>query len=151
MATAIHGYQIKAQTTISGNLALSSNVSTDHSYSGMCTTMTVTTNPLGFGCALRATSSGTLVNAVATGTLTMPCVVMALETGTGSKNVMLQGFVRDDSWSWAIGGYVYVSTASGALTQTAPSSTGQIVQVLGTAVQTNEIFFNPNYITIEIA
>jgi hypothetical protein len=134
----------------SGTLALIAALDTDHTYSGLYTTMSVSTNTVGFGAALRTSSSGTWVLACASSSGTVPCGALALSAGTGNLPVMIQGFVRDDSWNWTIGNSIYISTTSGTLTQTAPSVTGQIVQIIGVAMQTNEIFFNPNYITVEI-
>jgi hypothetical protein len=131
------------------SLELTASGVTDHSYSGLYTTMTVTTNSVGFGAPLHLDTNGTWIAASASGTTTMPCSALAVETGTGIKRVLLQGFVRDDGWNWSTGGYIY-SSLSGTLTQTAPSAAGNQVQVLGHAIQTTMMFFNPNYVLIEI-
>ncbi len=86
---------------------------------------------------------------------TMPGLVMALETiaTTVSGEFLLQGFVRNDSWTWTVGGLIYVSltgTTTNTLTQTAPSVVGEQVQVVGVATHANRIFFNPNLMLIEI-
>jgi hypothetical protein len=42
------------------------------------------------------------------------------------------------------GGICYVSTTAGDITQTAPSGSGDIVRIVGHAISTTEIFFNPS-------
>lgn len=49
------------------------------------------------------------------------------------------------------GSIYYVSTAGGGITTTAPSATGDIVRVIGYAVSTTQLFFNPDGTFVEIA
>jgi hypothetical protein len=81
----------------------------------------------------------------------MPCQALALEAGTGTKKVLKYGYMRNDGWNWTIGGLVYTSTALGELTQSAPSGSGDQVQIVGYAVSADVLFFNPNYSLVEIA
>lgn len=122
----------------------------DHTASGTQTTMTVDVNTYGVAGALHLDTDGNWVDADADTTTTMPCAALALETGTGSKKVLLQGFMRDDTWNWTVGGIIYVSTTAGNLTQTAPSGTGDQVQVVGIATHADRIWFNPDFNLIEI-
>lgn len=124
---------------------------TDHSASGFIVTMTVDTNTVGFGCGLYLASDGHFDEADASAAATMPCMALALEEGTGSKKVLLQGIIRDDSWSWTAGGLLYVSTTAGNLTQTQPSGSGDQVQIIGVALSADVIYFNPCYVLVEIA
>ena len=69
---------------------------------------------------------------------------VALEAGTDGEyiSVALPGsFLRDDSWSWSVGGAIYVSTTPGGMAQTAPTSTDDVVRVVGWATHANRIFF----------
>ena len=75
---------------------------------------------------------------------------MALESGTGVRKVLLQGFARDDTWNWTPGDIIYMSTTDGALTATAPSGTGDQVQVVGIATHADRIYFNPSYVLVQI-
>lgn len=61
-------------------------------------------------------------------------------------NVALPGcFVRDDSWTWTVGGEIYLDTVTaGGLTQTAPSGTDDVVRVVGHATHANRMFFYPD-------
>jgi len=83
---------------------------------------------------------------------TMPAVVMAMEGGADGETITLlhEGFVRDDSWNWTVGGIIYASTTPGAMTQTAPSGSGDQVQALGYAITADKMFFKPNLVLVEI-
>ena len=118
---------------------------------GIVVTMTVDANTTGFGAALHMDTDGNWIEADAVVSGTMPCQAMALETGTGSKEVLMQGFVRDDSWAWTIGGNIYVGNTAGTLTQTTPNGSGEIVQAVGFATHADRMYFNPDYAFIEIA
>tara|TARA_B100000131_G_scaffold265982_1_gene263724 strand:+ start:1302 stop:2015 length:714 start_codon:yes stop_codon:yes gene_type:complete len=77
-----------------------------------------------------------------------PAAINDTETGT----ILLQGFIRHDSWNWTIGGLLYASGATpGAMTQTAPSGTGDLVQVVGVALSDDVVYFNPSLTMVEVA
>lgn len=126
------------------NLRLTKALPTDLSYSGDTTTVTVDTNAVGIGAALVMASDGNFDEADADSATTMPCTALALETGVGSKLVLLSGYVRNDTWSWTVGGILYVSTTQGTMTQTAPSGTGDQIQPVGIAVASNIVYFFPS-------
>jgi len=92
-------------------------------------------------------SNSAFEEADADSTTTIPCRVLALETGTGTKNVLTLGFARNDTWSWTPGGDLYVSSTTGALTQTVPGS-GAFVQKVGYAWTATVIWFSPGDYTI---
>ena len=58
--------------------------------------------------------------------------------------------MRDDTWTWTVGGLIYVSTTTGTLTQTAPSGTGDQVQVVGYATHADRMYFNPSLVLVEV-
>jgi len=123
----------------------------DLSGRGIVTEGTIDANDTGFGAALYIASDGNYKEAAADAAATMPCVALALERGTGSKRIMLQGFLSNDDWTWTPGGLIYVSpNTPGALTQTIPSTSGQQVQIVGYATSANTIYFDPNLMLIEI-
>lgn len=132
-------------------LSLDSTPDTDETANGIKATKTVDSNATGFGALLFLASDGNYDEADASASSTMPCTALALESGTGSKQILKHGYVRDDSWSWTPGGLVYVSTTTGALTQTAPSGTGEYVQIVGNAESATILYFNPEYTMIEVA
>jgi len=125
------------------NLSLLSTAGgSDQTSCGNIATMTVDSNATGFGAALYMASDGHFDEADATAIGTMPCTAIALETGTGSKKVALPGtFIRDDTWDWTPGGPLFVSETTGALTQTAPTTSQAIAQCVGYAVAADYIYF----------
>ena len=102
------------------------------------------------GDCLHMDTDGEFVEADADAMATMPCQAMALEAGTGSRIVLLKGFMRNDDWDWTPGDVLYVSTTTGELTATAPSSSGNVVQVVGWAVTADVIRFAPELDRIEV-
>jgi len=133
------------------SITLNSSPSSDHTANGDIASMTVDANSTGFGAALHMDTDGHWIEADADADTTMPCAAIALETGTGTKKVLLRGFIRDDTWNWTIGGVIYVSTTVGGLTQTAPSGSGDQVQVVGFAVSADVMYFSPALVTAEVA
>jgi hypothetical protein len=112
--------------------------------------MTVDANNIGVGSALYMASDGNFEEASANNSSTMPCTALALETDTGSKKVLLLGFMRKDAWNWLPGDILYISTTSGTLTQTTISGSGEQSQIVGYATHADRIYFNPNLILAEI-
>lgn len=125
--------------------------STDHSASGP------TTNDFNAGetvaafevVSMKADGEWHQADADETGTVDRAMVAITLEAGTDGNplNVALPGsIVRDDSWSWTVGGSnaaIFVNTTAGALTQTAPSATDDEVRQIGVAVASNAIYIFP--------
>ena len=71
------------------------------------------------------------------------------DTATGT--ILLHGFIRDDTWTWTTGGALYLSETAGAITQTAPSTDGAFVQVVGVALSPDVAYINPSMDVIEHA
>lgn len=71
------------------------------------------------------------------------------DTATGT--ILLQGFVRNDTWNWTTGGAIYLSETSGSVTQTAPTTSGAFLQVVGVALSPDVMYFNPSMDIIELA
>lgn len=121
---------------------------TDGKYSGETAIIDVDSNAVGFAGALYMAADGNLDTADYNAETTAPCVCLAIDTGTGpNKRVLLRGFVREDDWNWTIGpgktGFIYLD-AAGALTQTAPTGDGDVVQIVGWAVTADSMYFNPS-------
>jgi hypothetical protein len=137
---------------VTGSINIDSIPGTNLTASGITTTMTVEGNTQGFGSALYMTSGGNGLNEIDADTVsTMPCRALALETGTGSKSVLLRGFIRDNSWGWTPGLPMYASTTVGTMTQARPTGSGDQVQIVGWAHASNVIYFDPDKTVVEIA
>jgi hypothetical protein len=68
------------------------------------------------------------------------------KTDTQAMNVALPGSIcRNDGWTWAtVGAPLYLSGTPGALTETAPSGTDDVVRVVGYVLSDDCIYFNPS-------
>lgn len=133
----------------------SNNVSTiisatTSTYIGEVLTVTVDDASAVFGSPLYCASDFNYDRTDADAAATMPCVCLALESGSGSKLVLMEGQICDTSWNWSAGA-MFVSTTTGELTQTAPSGSGDQVQIVGFALSADTIYFQPNSTVVEIA
>lgn len=121
---------------------------TDHTANGF------TTNTINAGatiaimetCYLASDGEWALTDADAESTsIGMLAISLEAKNDGEAMRVALPGsFVRDDTWNWTVGGLVYLSTTPGALTQTAPSGTGDVVRVVGWATHADRIYFDPS-------
>lgn len=65
--------------------------------------------------------------------------------------LLLNGYVRDDSWSFTVGGSVYISTTvSGGLTSTEPTTSGEFVRVVGHSRSTSILWYSPDNTFIKL-
>jgi hypothetical protein len=71
------------------------------------------------------------------------------DTATGT--ILLHGFIRDDSWNWTTGATLYLSETAGAMTETAPTTSGAFVKVVGIALEPDVVYINPDNSWIELA
>ena len=71
------------------------------------------------------------------------------DTATGT--ILLQGFIRDDTWTWTTGSPLYLSETAGAMTHTAPTTDGAFVVVVGIALSPDVVYINPSLDIIEHA
>jgi hypothetical protein len=149
--------------TVSGTIQLGGNLdvnghninygailSVNNEYEGDIVTVTVDDASAAFGNPLYCATDFHYERCDADAAITMPCVCLALESGAGSKKVLLKGQICDTAWSWNAG-LVYVSCTTGELTQTTVSGSGDQAQIVGFATHANTMFFNPNYMLIEIS
>lgn len=96
-------------------------------------------------------ASGGWTIAKADSATTIPAKGLCVETGTGNRKVLLRGIVRNSGWSFTKGQKIYVSAATaGAITATAPNSTGNQVQIIGVALSADTVFFDFNTTFVEI-
>jgi hypothetical protein len=125
----------------------------DHSVNGVVGDEMNAGSTFSFGQVAYMASDGELTLADADAEATMPVIAMAAESGSDASpnDWLFVGFARDDTWNWTVGGTIYASTTPGGLTQTAPTGSGDIVQVLGVATHADRIWFNPSLDTLEHA
>jgi len=139
--------------TVTATSGWTKALGTDHTWSGAITTLVAGTN-LVLGDLCYIGSDGKMEKAQGDTAGHVPAVAFC--TGTIAEDAsgvfVMQGFVRDDSWSWTPGTLLYVSASTaGLITSTIPTTTGNQDQIIGIAISATIIFFNPNYIVIEHA
>lgn len=110
---------------------------------------------LDFGdvCFLKSDGEMYLIDADAEATL--PGKYMALQPITDGNDgkFLLNGWARNNSWSWTVGGMVYASlvgTTGNTMTQTRPTVADDLVQLLGLAFEAEVIEFTPNIMLIKL-
>lgn len=118
------------------------------------TTITLTAGEnLAFGDIIYIKSDGLAWKANATDNTKVLAIGMVTATIlTGNPGIiLLSGTATLSSWTWTVGSTspIYLFTTSGGMTQTQPSTTGNIIQVLGFPLSATTILFNPSvdYIT----
>lgn len=69
-----------------------------------------------------------------------------------SGNYLLYGIARDDTWTWTVGGLIYITvtgTTGNTLSQSAPTGTDDVIQIVGVATHADRMFFNPQLVQVE--
>lgn len=96
--------------------------------------------------AVFINSSSEFALADANGSGTYPAIGLAVAGASGGAGavVLVRGVARNDSWSWTVGTQIFLSATAGGLTQTAPSTSGDKVQVMGIAISADEMLVNPS-------
>lgn len=135
------------------NIKVISALTANDTWSGLSAVLTAgEVLALGEAVYLKAADSE-VYKALATATTTMPSIALATCATTDGNpfEFLLRGFMRHDAWDWTPGGLLYIDrTTAGALTQTAPSTTGDQVQVIGVAITADIIFFCPSLELVEV-
>ncbi|HEY4474943.1 MAG TPA: hypothetical protein VJC06_03410 [Candidatus Paceibacterota bacterium] len=117
----------------------------DKTASGLIVSMTYGES-ITLGDFLYFKSDGKVYRADANGTSTYPVMALALATASsGSNSVLLHGVYKDSTYSLTAGGVVYLSTdVADNITQSQPAVANDVIQVVGIAISTDRIYFNPS-------
>lgn len=124
----------------------------DNSFTGITIVLTATSvTAFGKVCYINASGEAALADAdaIATSGACVICVETAGIDAAASGKFLIIGSARDNAWAWTIGGLIYLSTAVGTMTQTAPSGANDVIQVLGVALNADTILFNPQLVMVE--
>ncbi|MBA7574513.1 hypothetical protein ES708_16322 [subsurface metagenome] len=83
----------------------------------------------------------------------MPVKGMATATIlAGATGVfLLDGFLREDDWTWAVGACLYAHTDPGAMVAIAPANSGDEIQRVAIAVTADIVNFRPSKDVMEVA
>jgi len=135
-----------AETFSNKIVTVSAALASDDTYSGMAITGLTAGATIAQWEAVYVGGSSTYLLADANGSGTFPAIGLAVAaySSTNAAIVVTSGTVRNDAWSWTPGGIIYLSTTAGGLTQTAPSTTGDKVQVIGRALTADIMHVNPS-------
>lgn len=142
---------------LAGKVELTAAPGSDHTVSGTVATMTAGEN-LAIGDVCYRKSDGKWWKADADAAASMPALAMATDTISADATgvFLLNGFIRDDTWNWTVGGLIYAgsgatsSHTAGAINQAAPNGSGDQVQVIGIAYSADVIYFCPSLNTLEL-
>ena len=142
----VDGHYLEVQDTTPG---------TDETVSGIVMVFTAGEAVSKFQ-AVYMRSDGEVGPADSSATGTMPAIGVAIEAASdgGAIRVLTHGILRDDSSfgsNMTEGGRIYVSETAGAMTQTAPSDDGDMVQIIGIATGDRTAFIAPSLTMIELA
>jgi len=100
-------------------------------------------------------SDGKAWKADASAAASMPGAGIAAETiaTLASGDILLCGSIHLHALApgWTVGGLIYASITAGGLSQSAPSGSGEQVQVVAVATEDDVMWFNPSYVLVEIA
>jgi hypothetical protein len=110
------------------------------------------TNTLAANKVYNYTSSGWIASRATSDTNTKGLIGIALGTDADVDGVLVKGIYTSTAWSgFSAGDILYLSTTSGVMTSTAPTTSGAFVRVLGYALGSNTIYINPSPDYIEVA
>lgn len=136
------------------DLVLTASPGSDHSATGIKVALTAGAN-VSFGdvCYIKSDSKMGLVDAdaIATAGALFMCADASI-ANNASGNWLMIGVARDDTWNWTVGGLIYISTTGttgDTLTQTAPSGTDDVVQIVGVALTADIMLFFPQLVMVE--
>jgi len=125
----------------------------DHTYTGLSAQMLAggAISAFDLVCVHTVTQEVVEADASAYATARVIGIAPAAISDTATGTILLQGFIRDDSWSWTAGSTLYLSETAGAMTHTAPSTDGAFVLVVGVALSPDVVYINPSMDVIEHA
>ena len=139
--------------TANGGFEIDSQPDTNQTCQGVLATVTSGQDSITFGMALSLDSDGTYIAANGNSTGVLPARAIACQAAddTDAVEVLLQGFIRDDSWDFTgdINKDIVLDETAGAWVLadgSIPADTGDIIQIIGhvTLTGATEIFyFNP--------
>lgn len=139
----------------SGDVTLTAAPGSNLTASGVKVILTANENQaFGDVCRIGPDGDATLATAAAYATASALFMCLGTVTTGNPASYLALGIARNDTWAWTVGGFIYLSTTgttTNTLTQTAPSTAGQIVQVLGVATHADRVYFKPELIQIEVA
>lgn len=153
--TAGSGIAVSNGNGVSGNPTISTEFDAavaDDSVSGIKITLTAGES-LAFGdVGYLKLSDGKVWKADADAVATAFAMFLATAaiSADASGGFLVMGVVRDDSaYNFTTQGPIYLSTTAGGITQTAPSGTDDVIQILGFPLSADKWLFSPQLVQVE--
>lgn len=153
---AINGVDFDGSAPITiPDIILTAEPASDHLAKGVKIALTAGAD-LNFGDVGYIKSDGKVGLIDADAIATMSGLVMCCDASianNASGNFLVLGVARDDTWAWTVGGLIYATvtgTTGNTLSQTAPTGTDDVVQIIGVATHADRILFNPQLVQIEL-
>lgn len=141
-----------------GDVTITAAPGSNLTASGVKITLTANENQaFGDVCYIGADGDATLANASAYATASALFMCLGTVTTGNPASYLSLGIARNDAWAWTVGGssgFIYLSTTGttgNTLTQTVPTTAGQVVQVLGVATHADRVYFKPELIQLELS
>lgn len=124
-----------------GVLDLGAILTSDGAYRGMTLTATVDSGNAAVGTLLAQADDFHWDNADADAVANCRLMALSLESGTGSKKLLLYGQLCLTAWNWSAGN-IYPSGTAGDMTQVQPSGTDDVVNAIAVSLSADTILFN---------
>lgn len=119
---------------------------------GISVSLTADVNlTLGEICYVKSDGDMAKADASAIATSSAIAIATAAINADASGIFLLNGVIHVHTLApaWTIGGLVYLSETEGDMTQTAPSATDSVIQILGVALAADILYFNPQTVQVE--
>jgi hypothetical protein len=145
---------VSGTTGATGPSAFTTAPSND-TVSGITMTFTANENQvLGDVCYISSTPKAKIAKADAIANANAIVMAAATIASGAAGSYLVHGVACCNTLnpSWTIGGLIYLSitgTSTHTMTQTAPSSANNVIQILGVALSANTILFNPSLVSVE--
>jgi hypothetical protein len=146
--------ELTGETIVTKNARITAAPASDHTTSGI-TIQLVANEAQAIGDAVYINADGEAqlgdADAIASSKIIALCADASI-AADATGNYLLHGIIRDDTWAWTVGGYVYLSTTGttgNTLTQTAPSGENDVVITLGVATHADRMLFTPGRAEVE--
>lgn len=134
------------------SLSLSMSLA-EHNSSGIKVLLTAGAS-LAYGDPCKLNASGKAIVATADAIANAGAEFLCLESSISADStgyfLIGPGILRHDAFSLTAGSRIYLST-TGTITHTAPSSSNNVVQVLGVALSATKILFRPELTMVEVS
>lgn len=150
------GGPVTKKVTVQNLRKLKAEPPDDLKISGTIITLTANEDQtLGDACYINADGEAQIGDAsiIATASAVVMCADDTIDADAPG-NYILFGIVRQDEWNWTPGGLIYLTitgTTTNTLSQTPPSDTDEVIQILGVATHADRMLFKPSLVQVEHA